>query len=163
MCSRCWVGCDNCLISARIRQLDPPPLAPVASSKGIGTQRIRNQHQASNHSNPTGGWAALSGGVLAWWVPQSGAHCAYQPKQRPCGVPCPSSYAHLSCLPADSDTTHRPGAAAASPSANGHEPRVPCAAGGRDWTNNKQQTFNFNVVTRRKTPCSGDAPVGRAG
>ena len=122
--SRCWVGCDNCPISARIRQLDPPwPQWPHL--RALGHQRIRNQHQASNHSNPTGGWAALSGGVLAWWVPQSGAHCAYQPKQCPRGVLRPSSYAQLSRLrPTTRHSDQKDRSQPVCPS-HGHEPRVP--------------------------------------
>ena len=139
------------------------PGASVASSKGIGTSK---NPTPTPDIQPFKTYWRL--GCSFWWC--LGLVGAPERRSLRLSAKAAPPWRSPSVLirpavvpPADSDTTHRPGAAAASPSAHGHEPRVPCAAGGRDWTNNKQQTFNFNVVTRRKTPCSGDAPVGRAG
>ena len=132
----------------------------MASSKGIGT---------SKNPKPTPGiqpfksyWRldALSGGVLAWWVPQSGAHCAYQPKQCPRGVLRPSSYAQLSRLrptTRHSDQKDRSQPSARRMDMNRGAASPPEVVIGQQ----QQQTFNVYGLVRRETPCSRAVAMSR--
>ena len=137
-----------------------PPWPQWPHLRALGHQRIRNQHQASNHSNPTGSWAALSGGSWPGGCPRAALIAPISQSSAPVAFSVRPHTPSCRVCGRQHDTATR--RTAASPSARRMDMNRGAASPPEVVIGQQQQqTFNVYGLVRRETPCSRAVAMSR--